>query len=122
VTPIVLLSSATSWYSNQAPKSDINVTVMTSTYWPMPQPSPQCNLPPVLIETSKSFERFYLGKHTGRRLTWQPSLGNADVRVAFKARTHDINVSTFALVILLLFEELGEDEFLTYEVGCLRLF
>ena len=64
----------------------------------------------------KSFEQFYLSRHSGRRLTWQFSLGNADVRVRFRARTHDINVSTFALVILLLFEDLPDDEFLTYEV------
>jgi cullin 3 len=42
-------------------------------------------------------------------------LGSADVRVTFKARKHDLNVSSFALVILLLFENLGEGEFLTYE-------
>lgn len=67
----------------------------------------------------KSFEQFYLSRHSGRRLTWQFSLGNADVRVRFKTRNHDINVSTFALVILLLFEDLPDDEFLTY--GVLRL-
>ncbi|EIN09693.1 Cullin-domain-containing protein [Punctularia strigosozonata HHB-11173 SS5] len=101
--------------SKEAPDVDINVIVMTSTYWPMPQPSPQCNLPLALTEASKVFEKFYLGRHSGRRLTWQPSLGNADVRVTFKARKHDLNVSTFALVILLLFEDLSQDEFLTYE-------
>jgi len=37
------------------------------------------------------------------------------VRVRFKARKHDLNVSTFALVILLLFENIGEGGFLTYE-------
>lgn len=48
---------------------------------------------------------------------WQPGLGNADVRVRFRTRTHDLNISTYALVILLLFEDLGEDEVLPYEVG-----
>lgn len=43
-------------------------------------------------------------------------MGSADVRATFKARTHDLNVSTFALVILLLFENLDDGEFLTYEV------
>jgi cullin 3 len=37
------------------------------------------------------------------------------VRVTFKTRKHDLNVSSLALVILLLFEDLGEGEFLTYE-------
>lgn len=69
-----------------------------------------------MIKTCKSFEQFYLSRHSGRCLTWQPSLGNADVRVTFKKRKHDLNVATFALVILLLFEDLEDDGFLTYEV------
>lgn len=99
----------------QAPEVDINVTVMTSTFWPMSYAPIPCTFPSLLLKACKSFEQFYLSRHSGRKLTWQPSLGNADVRVAFKARKHDLNVSTFALVILLLFENLGEGEFLTYE-------
>lgn len=67
-------------------------------------------------ESRKVFEKFYLSRHTGRKLTWQPALGTADVRVAFKARKHDLNVSTFALVILLLFENKEDGETLSYEV------
>ena len=88
---------------------------MTSTYWPSAANVP-CTLPQVLVKASKSFEMYYLAKHTGRRLTWQPSMGTADVRVQFKARKHDLTVSTIALVILLLFESHKEDDFLTYEV------
>ncbi|KAJ7494705.1 Cullin-domain-containing protein [Mycena galericulata] len=98
-----------------APEIDISVIVMTSTFWPMAHSPSPCTLPLAMIKTSKSFEQFYLSRHSGRRLTWQPSLGNADVRVTFKAKKHDLNVSTFALVILLLFEDLGPNEFMTYE-------
>ncbi|KAI0719294.1 Cullin-domain-containing protein [Cerioporus squamosus] len=94
---------------------DISVTVMTSTFWPMSHTAVPCTFPEQLIKAYKSFERFYLSRHSGRRLTWQPSLGNADVRVQFKSRKHDLNVSTFALVILLLFEDILDDQFLTYE-------
>jgi cullin 3 len=90
---------------------------MTSGYWPISQSPSPCILPPELIQTCKSFEQFYLSRHSGRRLTWQPSLGNADIRVSFKAKKIDLNVSTFAMVILLLFEDLAEGEFLTYPVG-----
>ena len=90
---------------------------MTSTFWPMSHNAAPCTFPEELIKTSKSFERFYLSRHNGRRLTWQPSLGNADVRVQFRSRKHDLNVSTFALVILLLFQNVPDDEFLTYEVS-----
>ncbi|KAI9512036.1 Cullin family-domain-containing protein [Russula earlei] len=98
-----------------APEVDIYVTVMTSTFWPMSYVPVPCTFPPLLVKASKSFEQFYLSRHSGRKLTWQPSLGSADVRVAFKARKHDLNVSSFALVILLLFENIGEGESLAYE-------
>ncbi|KAI0313750.1 Cullin-domain-containing protein [Amylostereum chailletii] len=98
-----------------APAVDLSVTVMTSTFWPMSYTTVPCVLPQSLVKACGSFEQFYFSRHSGRRLTWQPSLGNADVRVSFKARTHDLNVSTFALVILLLFENVAEGEFLTYE-------
>ncbi|KAF9791108.1 Cullin-domain-containing protein [Thelephora terrestris] len=84
----------------------ISVTVMTSTYWPSAA-TVTCTLPDVLA--------YYLAKHTGRRLAWQPSMGTVDVRVQFKARKHDLTVSTIALVILLLFEDLEDDGFQTYE-------
>jgi len=93
------------------------VTVMTSNNWPsnLTHAPPTCTLPKVLLGASKAFERFYLSRHTGRRLTWQLGLGNVDLKVAFKVRKHDLNVSTFAAVILLLFEDLAGDEFLTYQ-------
>ncbi|EIW57578.1 Cullin-domain-containing protein [Trametes versicolor FP-101664 SS1] len=94
---------------------DLSVTVMTSTFWPMSHSAASCTFPAQLIDASRSFERFYLARHSGRRLTWQPGLGNADVRVKFKSRKHDLNVATFALVILLLFEDILDDQFLTYE-------
>jgi cullin 3 len=101
----------------KAPAVDINVTVMTSTFWPMSHVASPCNLPEILVKCSKSYEQFYLARHSGRRLTWQPSLGNVDVRVTFKTRKHDLNVSTIAFVILALFEEMQDDEFLTYQAS-----
>ncbi|KAJ3787004.1 Cullin-domain-containing protein [Lentinula aff. detonsa] len=101
--------------SSMSPKIDISVIVMTSTFWPTSHSSSPCNLPQQLLDTVKPFERFYYSRHSGRRLSWQLSLGNVDVRVAFKSKQHDLNVATFAVVILLLFEDLKDDDFLTYE-------
>jgi len=98
----------------QAPEVDINVIVMTSTSWPVSKAPLSCILPSLLVKTCKSFELFYLSQHAGRTLTWLPSFGNADVEVAFKKRKHLLNVSSFALIILLLFENLGKGESLTY--------
>jgi cullin 3 len=100
----------------QAPEVEISVTVMTSTFWPMAHTAAPYALPAALTRAASAFESFYLARHTGRRLTWQPALGHADVRVQFRARAHDLNVATYALVVLLLFQDLADDEFLTYEV------
>ncbi|KAJ2917406.1 hypothetical protein MD484_g3007, partial [Candolleomyces efflorescens] len=96
------------------PAVDINVTVMTSTFWPYSPPAIAPVIPPVLAEAGKSFEAFYFSRHSGRRLTWLTSMGSADVRAAFKSRSYDLNVSTYAIMILLLFENIGDDDFLSY--------
>ncbi|TFY63803.1 hypothetical protein EVJ58_g3035 [Rhodofomes roseus] len=101
--------------TTSAPDVEISVIVMTSTFWPMSHSGSPCNFPAELLKTAKSFEQFYLSRHSGRRLTWQPSLGNADIRARFNSRTHDLNVSTYALVILLLFEDLADGTSLSYQ-------
>lgn len=69
------------------------------------------------MRACKSFEQFYLSRHSGRRLNWQYSLGNADLIARFKTRTHELNVATFAMTILYLFEDLLDDDLLTYSVS-----
>ncbi|KIY43994.1 Cullin-domain-containing protein [Fistulina hepatica ATCC 64428] len=96
------------------PSIDLSVIVMTSTFWPMSHVASPCNLPEELLPAIQSFERFYFSRHSGRRLTWQPVLGNAEVRARFRTRSHDLNVSTLALTILMLFKDLEEAQTLTY--------
>ncbi|PKY45991.1 Cullin-domain-containing protein [Rhizophagus irregularis] len=52
---------------------------------------------------------------TGRRLTWQSNMGTADIRGSFKARKHELNVSTYQMVILLMFNDKQDGESLSYE-------
>lgn len=92
------------------------MTVLTATFWPGVSQKQLIDFPPALAERCAHFEKFYLSRHSGRRLTWQTNQGTADVKVRFKARTHELNVSTLALVVLLLFEELEEGEELGFEV------
>ena len=93
----------------------LSVNVLTSTNWPISAQAPSCTMPDTLMEARRKFEEFYQSKHNGRVLTWHANLGNADVRVAFKARTHEINLSTFALVVLLLFDNADDpDQTLSY--------
>lgn len=88
----------------------LSVNVLTSTNWPISAQAPSCTMPDTLMEARRRFEEFYQSKHNGRVLTWHANLGNADVRVAFKSRTHEINLSTFALVVLLLFDQTDDPD------------
>ncbi|GMK56833.1 hypothetical protein CspeluHIS016_0306730 [Cutaneotrichosporon spelunceum] len=94
---------------------DMSVKVLTASYWPQQiVTASTCTLGEPLAAATQLYQRYYDSRHSGRRLTWQANLGTADVRVRFKARPHDLNVSTHALVVLLLFEETKEDEVLSY--------
>ncbi|CAD6563777.1 MAG: Cullin-3 [Tremellales sp. Tagirdzhanova-0007] len=94
---------------------ELSVNVLTASYWPQAiVASSSTTFGPRLSSATATFQTFYDSRHSGRRLTWQGNLGTADVRVRFKARTHDLNVSTQALVVLLLFEDLKTDEMLSY--------
>lgn len=85
---------------------EVSVTVLTSTFWPMNlSTSPRCTMPPTAIEACQSFERFYFARHSGRRLTWQPQMGTADVRAVFSKSKHLLNVSTYAMMVLLQFNQ-----------------
>lgn len=94
---------------------DLTVNVLTASYWPQPIVATNtCLFGGQLKEATSLYQRYYDSRHSGRRLTWQANLGTADVRVRFKARSHDLNVSTQALVVLLLFEGVKDGETLSY--------
>ncbi|KAK4686027.1 cullin 3, partial [Tremellales sp. Uapishka_1] len=94
---------------------ELSVSVLTASYWPQQivAASP-CKFGSSLSVGISTFQRYYDSRHSGRRLSWQGNLGTADVKVRFKNRAHDLNVTSQALVVLLLFEEAKEDESLSY--------
>jgi len=99
---------------------ELTVNVLTASYWPQPiVVSTPCTFSDQLSPAMSMFQKYYDSRHNGRRLTWQGSLGTADVRVRFKTRSHDLNVSTHALVVLLLFENVSGDDSLSYAVSFL---
>lgn len=89
---------------------ELQVQVLTTGSWPT-QAIPNCNLPRELESCCEQFKLFYLGAHSGRRLTWQTNMGTADIRAEFGNKRHELNVSTFQMCILVLF---NEAEKLTY--------
>ena len=101
-------------------RAELDIHVLTSTMWPLEAMAPTyndregrpiCIFPPQIERIKHGFEKFYLDKHSGRRLTWQANMGTADIRAYFpeskgKIKTRELNVSTYAMVILLLFNDL----------------
>lgn len=108
---------------------ELDVHVLTSTMWPMEamapsykdgEAKPTCIFPSQIERIKLGFEKFYLDKHSGRQLTWQANMGTADIRAYFaeskgKIKTRELNVSTYAMVILLLFNDLSPGQSLDFE-------
>ncbi|GAA6055941.1 hypothetical protein JCM3770_005606 [Rhodotorula araucariae] len=88
--------------------------VCGSNFWPFAAKDKPCTLPKVLQDGVRAFDAFYQHKHSGRKLTFMPDQGNVDVKTRFRARTHELSVSTYAMVVLALFEGLDDDEKLRY--------
>ncbi|XP_074309731.1 cullin-3A [Silene latifolia] len=79
------------------------VQVLTTGSWPT-QSSIPCNLPAELSVLCEKFRSYYLGTHTGRRLSWQTNMGTADIKATFgKGQKHELNVSTYQMCVLMLF-------------------
>mmetsp|Transcript_14203 Transcript_14203/g.42309 ORF Transcript_14203/g.42309 Transcript_14203/m.42309 type:complete len:789 (-) Transcript_14203:234-2600(-) len=81
---------------------ELKVSVLTSGFWPGP-PGQSCELPLEIQDCCNRFETFYLAKHTGRRLSWQPNHGSADLKAMMPKSRHELNVSTYQMCVLMLF-------------------
>ncbi|KAK3107949.1 hypothetical protein LTR53_017994 [Teratosphaeriaceae sp. CCFEE 6253] len=69
--------------------------------------------PASILKVKEGFERFYAQKYRGRKLTWQNNMGDADLKARFpgsRHATHEVNCSTYGMVILLLFNNHDEEE------------
>mmetsp|Transcript_42504 Transcript_42504/g.51594 ORF Transcript_42504/g.51594 Transcript_42504/m.51594 type:complete len:740 (-) Transcript_42504:312-2531(-) len=85
-------------------KMELSVQVLTTGSWPT-QPGAKCNLPSEVHQCCETFKNFYTKKHTGRRLTWQTNMGSADLVARFGNSKFELNVSTYQMCILLLFND-----------------
>lgn len=117
---------------------DLGIHVLTTNNWPpevMGRGAVQekdggrvdCAFPPEIKRLQESFFKYYLKDRSGRVLTWVGSAGSADIKCVFpkapgkdsgplsKERRYELNVSTYGMIVLLLFNDLGEGETLTFE-------
>lgn len=96
---------------------EVNVNVVTATHWPqsVANSEARCVFPDSIEDSKNTFTEYYLSRHSGRKLLWNPNMGTADVKIRFKKKVHEVNMPTFSMVILMLFNDLPETEPLTYE-------
>ncbi|RKP32005.1 Cullin-domain-containing protein [Metschnikowia bicuspidata] len=67
--------------------------------------------PSVLRKTMRSFEEYWQTekKNYNKTLYWSAKFGLMDMRITYPSKTYDINMSTFAGIIILLFAPLSTD-------------
>lgn len=86
---------------------DLTVNVLTMGYWPT-YPVCEVNLPLEMVQYQNIFKKFYLGKHSGRKLQWQPTLGHCVLRATFSQGKKELMVSLFQALVLLLFNDAND--------------
>lgn len=85
-----------------APAVELQVQVLTTGSWPT-QATCNCQLPREVERCCEDFRSYYLSTYSGRKLAWQTNMGNADLRVDFGSKRHELNVSTYQMCILMLY-------------------
>ncbi|XP_051504970.1 cullin-4B-like [Myxocyprinus asiaticus] len=86
---------------------ELTVNILTMGYWPTYIPM-EVHLPPEMVRLQEIFKTFYLGKHSGRKLQWQSTLGHCVLKAEFKEGKKELQVSLFQTLVLLMFNE-GEE-------------
>jgi len=106
---------------------DLSMKVLTTGYWPTPQQVQTAVQLPVTAQAAfEEFKMFYLNRHTGRQLTLQGNMGDAELNAVFypkkretenpdqpttsdpapvKERKHILACSTYQMCILIAFNK-----------------
>ncbi|XP_015188193.1 PREDICTED: cullin-4A-like isoform X1 [Polistes dominula] len=83
---------------------DLTVSILTMGYWPT-YPVMEVTLPTEMVQYQDVFNKFYLGKHSGRKLQWQPTLGHCVLKAWFNQGNKELQVSLFQALVLILFND-----------------
>lgn len=86
------------------PGIELTVNILTMGYWPTYTPM-EVHLPDEMVKFQDVFKTFYLSKHSGRKLQWQPTLGHCVIRARFSSGVKELQVSLFQTLVLLLFND-----------------
>lgn len=104
------LITATVHYSENYVPVDMTVSILTMGNWPN-YPLMDVNMPEDMVRLLEVFNKFYISKHSGRKLTWQPTLGHCVLRAQFRGGQKELLVSLFQALVLLLFNGAMEHSF-----------
>ncbi|KAM3967693.1 cullin 4 [Aphomia sociella] len=83
---------------------ELSVYILTMGFWPT-YAAVEVRLPAELTRHQDHFSKFYLGKHSGRKLQWQATLGHCVLRANFPQGNKELQVSLFQALVLLLFND-----------------
>ena len=84
---------------------DMSVNILTMGYWPNYN-SMDVVLPSLMLNLQSLFTKFYLAKHSGRKLQWQANLGHCVLKAVFgNENRKELQVSLFQALVLLLFND-----------------
>ncbi|KAF1809455.1 Cullin-domain-containing protein [Eremomyces bilateralis CBS 781.70] len=94
---------------------DTYFQILGTSFWPLTAPNTKFSPPEIISKTYDRFQKFYLTKHQGRKLTWLWQLSKGEVRVNYIKPGKvplTLQVSAYQTAILLLF---NDADTLTYE-------
>ncbi len=116
---------------------DLNISILAGNNWPKElmgrqsgiSDGPRVNTvyPREIQRLQASFFEFYTKNRNGRVLTWIGTAGTADIKCVFpripgktsgplsKERRYELNVTTYGMVVLMLFNGLSEENWLSFE-------
>lgn len=104
------LDDRTVFKLDKSREMDLHVQVLTTGYWPA-YPSTEVGMPEEMQEHVECFKWYYQNKYQGRRLVWQPMLGQCVVKVAFPRGRKELALSQLQTLVLWRFSTQDEVSF-----------
>lgn len=111
------MASYKQWCSNGEERQgpvDFEVMILCASAWPT-YPDVRLNLPDAVARHMEQFDSYYKSKHDGRRLAWKHSLAHCSLKAKFATGQKELLVSAYQAVVLMCFDEVPADGFLSYE-------
>jgi cullin 4 len=97
-----------------APALDLYVNVLSSSAWPS-YSDVKVTIPAQVGLALHTFEESYKAQHSGRSLYWKHSLAHCQLKADFGKERKELVVSGFQAIVLLLFNDIGDNDILTYQ-------